>query len=110
MRKLLMGLAATLWISAMAACVVTGPDVGGACEALSCGAALTGGLQVQGDTLCDATSDSLYATVQQCGCGAGSACVDVCGDNLCVDSGESGPCGDCMDQNCPQEHTDCAND
>jgi hypothetical protein len=113
MKKLLLGLGAAVWLSAMAACTVgvdTGPVVGGACESLSCGAALAQGLAAQGDSLCDGTSDSLYANVISCGCGTGSACIDVCGDNLCVDSGESPDCGDCLDQNCPQEHTDCAND
>jgi hypothetical protein len=110
-KKLLMGIGAALWISALAACVVTGPGPGGgACEALSCAAALSGGLQVQGDALCDATSDSLYTTVLSCACGAGTPCDAVCGDNICVDQGETPDCGDCLNQNCPQEHTDCAND
>lgn len=98
-------------------CVVdAGVDVGAgggggdACVEVSCGEALVSGLPVEGDVICDGVSDSAYSEVVNCACGAGSECADACGDNLCVDAGETGACGDCLDQFCPDAHTTCANE
>lgn len=88
-----------------------GPGVGGGdqCVAIACADALIQGLPAQGDVICDGVSDSAYSDIINCACGAGSACADVCGDNLCVDGGESPDCGDCLNQTCGPEHDTCAN-
>lgn len=111
-----------LWtgVVAMLACfgcsVEAGVDVGLggnggdlACTPVSCGDALVQGLDVAGDALCDAVSDNAYANVYSCACGGSGACDDVCGDNLCLDLGETPDCGDCLNQLCGPEHDACAN-
>jgi hypothetical protein len=110
--------AAALGISlAIGACSVdAGVDVAAAagtpCESVSCQSALAAGLAVQGDDLCDSVSSSAYAALFDCACSAGGGqglCDPECGDNLCTDSGESGPCGDCLNANCGPEHDTCGN-
>jgi hypothetical protein len=101
-------------LAAFGCTVDAGVDVGAggsdACVSISCGEALVSGLPAEGDVICDGVSDSAYSEVINCACGAGSECADVCADNLCVDAGESGACGDCLNQFCPSEHTACANE
>jgi hypothetical protein len=82
---------------------------GGACEDLSCSDALAQGLSVQGDALCDSTSDSDYSDLFNCGCNGGP-CADTCADNLCTDSGDSADCDDCLNANCGGEYDNCNSD
>ncbi|APR83329.1 Hypothetical protein A7982_08678 [Minicystis rosea] len=109
-----------LWtgLVAMLACfgcsVEAGVDVGVGgnggsigCEPLSCGDALASGLNTEGAALCDGPSDSAYADLYSCACNG--ACADVCSDNLCQDLGETGDCGDCLNDVCGPEHDVCAN-
>src|SRR4051812_31112017 len=105
-------LALLLTTFAAGACTVTAdaPEpaaAGDTCDAVSCGEALTSGLSASGEPICDPASDSDYGAVQSCGC---DLCGDVCGDNLCLDLGETSDCGDCLNQECPAEHEVCAND
>jgi hypothetical protein len=105
-------IAGALWTLAVASCTVTAgtSSTGGdACEALSCQDALVSGLQVSGDSLCDSAADSAYQDVLNCACATNGGCTDACGDNLCNDLGESSACGDCLNANCPTEHSTCAN-
>lgn len=101
-------------VVAAGACQVSGsvgPDDSndGSCEGLSCSDALAQGLSVQGDALCDATSDSDYDNLVNCGCNGGP-CADACADNLCTDSGDSSDCDDCLNANCGDEYDACNSD
>lgn len=105
-----------LWggLVAAIACVSCSIEAGvgvdtGVCEEVACGDALVGGLDAQGDALCSSAEDAAYADVFACACGGAGACEPECGDNLCVDLGESGACGDCLNQLCGPEHDACAN-
>jgi hypothetical protein len=101
-------------VVAAGACQVSAgitPDTsgGGSCEDLSCSDALASGLSVQGDALCDGTSDSDYNDLVNCGCNGGP-CADACADNLCTDSGDSSDCDDCLNANCGDEYDTCNSD
>lgn len=85
-------------------------DTGGVCAEVSCGDALVSGLEVQGDALCSSVSDAAYTDVFSCGCGDSGgpgACEAECADSLCVDAGESGACGDCLNARCTAQHNTC---
>jgi hypothetical protein len=108
-----------LWggLAAVVACASCSVEAGvgvdtGVCEEVSCGDALVNGLDTQGDALCSGGEDAAYGDVFACACGdsaSSGACEGECGDNLCVDLGESGACGDCLNQLCGPEHDACAN-
>jgi hypothetical protein len=93
---------------ASAGCTV-GVDAGttgGACEALTCAEALSSGLAVQNDTLCDAASDAAYSDLINCACSG--ACPE-CDTNLCTDSGMDGACADCLAATCGSSNAACSN-
>lgn len=112
--KKIIGLALTglLTLLFSAACTVeagVGGDTSGTCADTSCQSALIGGLATGDTMLCSGPADDAYQAVLDCACGTGSACVSVCGDNLCQYGPESPDCGDCLDQTCTPEHDTCAN-
>ena len=112
MKKIVLS-AGVLAISVLgfAACTIDagiGGAGGGACEAISCAEALSQGLQVQGDALCDPASDSTYGDLFSCACDGASPCADVCGPNLCVDDGMDGACADCIGQTCGSANAACS--
>lgn len=103
MKKIIVWGALAAAITTLGCTVEAGID--GTCVETSCGDALVNGLPAQGDVLCSAAADATYADLLSCACGA---CEAACGDNLCVDAGESSACGDCLDQLCTGEHNTCA--
>lgn len=117
MKSIVLGLGLVTLFAGVGCTVGVDTGVGGggggpACEAVTCGDALVNGLSVQGDALCSVPEDDAYAAVFGCGCGdsgGAGACEVECGDNLCVDGGESPACGDCLNANCGPEQDSCVN-
>jgi hypothetical protein len=112
--KRLVYIVAALWALGIASCVVTSGPAGPSCESVTCNDALTQGLSMQGDSLCDPGSDADYTAIIACACPQDGSrpgpCDSACSDNLCQDMGESPTCGDCLASTCPNEHMNCAND